>query len=114
IEMGFQQHEIHEAAYRWQKRVEAGEAVVVGVNRFVEEQDVKPPLLRVDESLHRARVERLAAIRKRRSAAAVDAALASLRDAARGAANLMPPVLHAVECDATLGEISDVLRVEFG
>jgi methylmalonyl-CoA mutase N-terminal domain/subunit len=114
IEMGFQQHEIHEAAYRWQKRVESGDAVVIGVNRFVEERDVKPPLLRVDESLHRARVERLAAVRARRSAAAFEAALASLRDAARGSANLMPAVLAAVEGDATLGEISDVLRVEFG
>jgi methylmalonyl-CoA mutase N-terminal domain/subunit len=114
IEMGFQQHEIHEAAYRWQKQVESGEAVVVGVNRFVEDADVKPPLLRVDESLSRARTERLAAFRARRSTAAVEGALDSLRAAARGTDNLMPRILAAVESDATLGEISDVLCIEFG
>jgi len=114
IELGFQQREIHEAAYSWQRRVESGDATVVGVNRFVEKEEVRPPVLRVDEDLHRKRQERLQALRARRDDAAVAAALASIEEAARGDANLMPRILDAVECDVTLGEISDRLREVFG
>jgi methylmalonyl-CoA mutase N-terminal domain/subunit len=114
IELGFQSREIHEAAYAWQKRVERGEAVVVGVNRYVQEQPVRPDVLRVDERLAQARGERLAALRRRRDGTAVDRALAALSDAARSSDNLMPRILDAVECDATLGEIADALRAVFG
>ena len=88
---GFQQREIHDAAYAWQKRVESGDAVVVGVNRFVEGEEARPPLLRVDEALQRARAEKLRALRARRDGAAAERALAAVEEAARGDANLMPP-----------------------
>ena len=114
IESGFQQREIHEAAYRWQKQVETGDAVVVGVNRFTASDAVKPPLSKVDASAESARRERLAALRRRRDAKAVDAALRRVDDAARTDANLMPPILAAVESHATLGEIADRLRAVFG
>ncbi len=116
IEQGFQQREIHEAAYRRQKQVEAGEEVVVGVNRFQESgQDrPKPPVLKVDEALQARRAENLGALKERRDQEAVDAALGELEQAAGGDDNLMPPILRAVECYATLGEISDRLRKVFG
>jgi methylmalonyl-CoA mutase N-terminal domain/subunit len=114
IELGFQQREIHNAAYAWQRRVESGDAVVVGVNEFVEEDAARPELLRVDEALQRKRAEKLRALRASRDAGAVERALADIEAAARGDANLMPPILTAVECDATLGEISNALRRVFG
>jgi len=114
IERGFQQREIHEAAYRWQKQVETGDAVVVGVNRFTSSDSIKPPILKVDASAEGARRERLAALRLRRDAKAVEAALLRVDEAARTDANLMPPILTAVESYATLGEIADRLRAVFG
>ncbi len=111
---GFQQREIHEAAYRWQRQVETGDAVVVGVNRFTSSDAVKPPILKVDASAESARRERLIALRRRRDAKAVEAALSRVDEAARGDANLMPPILTAVEADATLGGIADRLRAVFG
>jgi methylmalonyl-CoA mutase N-terminal domain/subunit len=114
IEIGFQQREIHEAAYAWQKRVESGDAVVVGVNRFVSGEAERPPLLRVDEALQRRATERLEALRARRDAAAVANALGAIERAARGDENLVPHILRAVEAHATLGEISDRLRGVFG
>jgi methylmalonyl-CoA mutase N-terminal domain/subunit len=114
IERGFQQREIHDAAYAWQKRVEAADAVVVGVNRYVEGQEVHPPVLKVDEELERKAAQRLQALRSRRDAAAVDKALYAVEEAARGDANLIPPILNAVERHATLGEVSDRMRKVFG
>ncbi|MBZ5641066.1 MAG: methylmalonyl-CoA mutase [Acidobacteriia bacterium] len=114
IEMGFQQREIHEAAYRWQKRVESGDVVVVGVNRFAEGEAARPPVLRVDETLRRERAERLGALRARRDAASAAEALLGVESAAGSGANLLPPILGAVERLATLGEISDRLRAVLG
>ncbi|HEX5042572.1 MAG TPA: methylmalonyl-CoA mutase family protein [Candidatus Polarisedimenticolaceae bacterium] len=114
IERGFQQREIHEAAFRWQRAVESGEATVVGVNRFLEGDEARPPVLRVDETLQARRSERLAAIRARRDRAEVESALRRVHDAAGSEANLLPPILEAVEAEATLGEIADRLRVVFG
>jgi methylmalonyl-CoA mutase N-terminal domain/subunit len=114
IETGFQQREIHDSAYAWQRRVEKGDAVVVGVNRFVEQEESKPELLRIDESLQQKRSEKLKALRARRDSAAVEKALSDIGSAASGDANLMPPILAAVESHATLGEISDALRAVFG
>ena len=114
IEHGFQQREIHDAAYRWQKAVESGESIVVGVNEFVQEDNVRPEILHVDEALRERRSARLAALRERRDGAAVEGALAGLERAARDGDNVMPPILAAVEAYATLGEISDRLRTVFG
>jgi len=114
IERGFQQREIHEAAYRWQKKVDTGEAVVVGVNRFVNENELRPEVLTVDPGLERTRAERLTKLRRTRDGAAADRVLAALERTARGTANLMPPILDAVEARCTLGEIADRLRSVFG
>ncbi len=114
LERGFQQREIHEAAYRWQKKVESGDAVVVGVNRFTIQDDVKPAVLRVDPGLEHERRERLAQRRKARSVPAAEAALTAVERAARGSDNVMPAILTAVEAEATLGEIADRMRAVFG
>ena len=114
IETGFQQREIHNAAYAWQKRVESGDAVVVGVNRYVDREQARPPLLRVDETLQRTRAEKLQALRARRNDDDVRRALAAVEEAARGESNLMPRILDAVEHRVTLGEIADALRKVYG
>ncbi|HZN55263.1 MAG TPA: methylmalonyl-CoA mutase family protein [Candidatus Polarisedimenticolaceae bacterium] len=114
IERGFPQREIHEAAYRWQKQVESGDAVVVGVNRFTDAEAPPPSVLKVDPSADASRRERLARFRSGRDGAAVATALAHVDAAARGTDNLMPPILAAVEARATLGEIADALRSVFG
>jgi len=111
---GFQQREIHEAAYRWQKRVESRDAIVVGVNAFTGSDHPKPAVLRVDAGLERERRERLAQRRKARNAAGVETSLAAVERAARGSDNLMPAILAAVEAEATLGEIADRMRAVFG
>ncbi|MDX1389485.1 MAG: methylmalonyl-CoA mutase family protein, partial [Acidobacteriota bacterium] len=114
IEKGFQQREIHEAAYRWQKRVEAGDAVVVGVNRFHDGTTPPTSVFRVDETLQRSRAERLRLLRERRDDANVTRALDDVEAAARSDDNLMPAILAAVEAYATVGEISDRMRAVFG
>jgi len=114
IELGFQQREIHESAYRWQRKVDAGEEVVVGVNRFTNENELRPEVLRIDTRAERERAERLARLRSDRDDGAVTGALDALDEAARGESNLMPRILTAVEARATLGEISDRLRGVFG
>ena len=114
IEQGFQQREIHESAYAWQRRVESQEEVVIGVNRFVEEQEVPPPVLRIDEKLQQKAAEQLRALRARRNEAQATAALDTVERAARSDTNVVPPILDAVEAYATLGEITDRLRRVFG
>jgi methylmalonyl-CoA mutase N-terminal domain/subunit len=114
IERGFPQREIHESAYRIQRAIESGEQVVVGVNRYRAEQEAPIPVFRVDERVEREQVERLRAVRARRDAETVDAALAALETAARGADNLVPPILAAVEAYASIGEICRTLVGVFG
>ena len=84
IEAGYQQRHIQDAAYRVQREVEAGERVVVGVNRFSDDEFVRPPLQRIDPALEREQVERISVLRATRDAAAWAAALARLEQAARG------------------------------
>ncbi|MCA1643592.1 MAG: methylmalonyl-CoA mutase family protein [Acidobacteria bacterium] len=114
IELGYVQREIQEAAYRFQRAVESGDSVVVGVNRFQTEEASAPPTLRVDPSVERAQIERVRALRARRDAAATETALARLEEAARGTENLLPRILAAVESLATVGEISHRLRRVWG
>jgi methylmalonyl-CoA mutase N-terminal domain/subunit len=114
IERGFPQREIHEAAYRTQRAIESGEQVVVGVNRFRAEHEAPIPVFHVDEQVEREQVERLRAVRERRDAGVVAAALAALEAAARGGDNLVPPVLAAVEAYASIGEICRTLVGVFG
>jgi methylmalonyl-CoA mutase N-terminal domain/subunit len=113
IEAGFPQTEIAAASYRYQREVEAGERVVVGVNRF--QSDEQPiELLQIDETAGRHQEEKLAALRKRRSQAEVARTLDALRRGAEGSENTMPLILDAVKAYATLGEICDAFRDVFG
>jgi methylmalonyl-CoA mutase N-terminal domain/subunit len=114
IETGFVQGEIQRAAYEYQLAVERDERVVVGVNRFTTEEQRPISLLRVDPEIERAQVERVQALRARRNAEAVNAALAEVERRARTEENLLPAILAAVESYATVGEISDALRRVFG
>jgi methylmalonyl-CoA mutase N-terminal domain/subunit len=114
IEHGFQQREIHEAAYRTQRAIEAGTQVVVGVNKFRREQEVPIPTFRADPAVQQEQVARVVAVRARRDAARVRRALTALGEAARGRDNLMPPIVEAVEAYATLGEIASALVAVFG
>ncbi len=114
IEQGYVQREIQNAAYTYQRAVDAGEAIVVGVNAFSADQEVAVPLERSDETLEARQVERVRALRLARNPATHTAALGHVEAAARNGANLMPHILHAVESNATVGEIADTLREVFG
>ena len=114
IEAGFMQGEIEQAAYAYAKAVDDGEKVLVGVNRFTDD-DVEPTeVFPIDPALQRSQVERTRSVRAGRDQVEVDAALDDVRNAARGSENLLVPMRRALRAMATLGEVSDVLRQEFG
>ena len=114
VEQGFTQHEIEEAAYAFERQVESGERVVVGVNRFVEHDDEGIELHRLDPESEQRQVERTRRLRAERDAGAAEAALARVREAARGDANLLHPMREALAAHGTVGEICNALREEFG
>ncbi|HXI30175.1 MAG TPA: methylmalonyl-CoA mutase family protein [Vicinamibacterales bacterium] len=115
IEGGLIQREIQESAYRAQLAVDAGTATVVGVNRFTEDGGGSAiDTLAIDPAIEPRQVERVRAVRAGRSAAAAQAALTAVQQAARDGANLVPPIVAAVEAQATVGEIADAMRVVFG
>ncbi len=114
IEQGYVQQEIQDSAYAWQMTVEKNERVVVGLNKFQVKEGAPKGLLRVDPIVGEKQCAKLAATKAKRDNAAVAAALETLKKAATGTDNLMPPILAAVKTYATLGEICDVLRGVFG
>ena len=114
VEEQYPQKEIGESAYRYQREVEQGERIIVGVNGFKAEKDAPIQILKIDEAVTRLQTDRLQAVRHARDAAAVAAALAKVEAAARGTDNLVPPVLEAVKAYATLGEVCDVFRKVWG
>jgi methylmalonyl-CoA mutase N-terminal domain/subunit len=114
IEAGYMQDEIEQSAYTYAREVESGSKVIVGVNKYGEGGKEPAEVFPVDPSLERQQVERVRRTRAERDQAAVDAALAELAAAARGSANLLVPMKEALRARATLGEVSDVLRAEFG
>ncbi len=114
VENGFPQREIAESAYRFQREIESGERTVVGVNALRESDEDPIPTLKIDETVARAQLDRLRAIKSARSEAKAKETLARVERAARDGANVMPPMIEAVKAYATLGEISDVLRKVFG
>jgi methylmalonyl-CoA mutase N-terminal domain/subunit len=114
IEAGFMQEEIEKASYEWTRAVDKVEKVIVGVNRYADQASVPEEIFNIDPALERAQAERLADLRSRRDNAAVKAALEDLGAAARGTQNLLHPMREALSRLATLGEVSDVLRQEFG
>jgi methylmalonyl-CoA mutase N-terminal domain/subunit len=115
IERNFFQREIAEASFRYQSEVESGRRVIVGVNRYVLEEERPIPILKIDPALERKQVERLQSVRARRDAAAVEARLADLKEAAaREEVNLMPVIIDAARDYVTLGEMCDTLRAVWG
>ena len=114
IEKGFIQREIQDSAYQYQREIERGERVVVGLNRFQVQEEKPKNLLRVDPALRLLQIEELKKMKARRDQRLVAEALAELKKAAAGKDNLMVPILRAVKTYATLGEICDTLREVFG
>ncbi|HEY7724869.1 MAG TPA: methylmalonyl-CoA mutase family protein [Anaeromyxobacteraceae bacterium] len=114
VEEGYPQREIAESAFRFQREIEKGERLVVGVNAFRSEGDEPIKLLKIDETVARAQLERLRAVRAERSEPAVRQGLDGVERACRGGSNVMPPIIEAVKAYATLGEICDVFRKVWG
>ena len=114
IERGFIQREIQDSAYRYQRAVEQGEQIVVGVNEFVVQEETTLRRLKVDLAAQKQQIERLQALRERRDGEKVQSLLTRLRETAQGQENLLPIILECVEAYVTLGEICGVLREVFG
>ena len=114
IETGYQQREIHDAAFRYQRAIETKQQIIVGVNDFTVEEDHHDELLKVDLALEERQKERVAGVRAERNQAAAQAACDRVGQVARDGGNLMPAIIDAVRAYVTLGEISDALRNEFG
>lgn len=114
VECGFIEDEIQDSAYRFQKAVEAGTQVIVGVNRFQVQEKLPSGLLRVNPAVREAQMKKLEKLRAQRDSDAVKSALAKLKSVAEGTDNLMIPILDAVKKRVTLGEICGVLREVLG
>jgi methylmalonyl-CoA mutase N-terminal domain/subunit len=114
VEQGFVQDEIEQAAFRHQQEVESGERVIVGVNRFQDEEEEPIELHRLDPEAERRQLERTARVRAERNADAARAALERVREAAHGTENMLPPLREALRARCTIGEICNVLRDEWG
>jgi methylmalonyl-CoA mutase N-terminal domain/subunit len=115
VESGWMAEQIGESSYRAQQAIERGEASIIGVNAFVETTDAPPmPIQRIEAASEHAQVERLQAFRAQRDTARLDAAMIAIHAAAEGTANLMPPLIEAVDAGATVGEIAGLLRSVFG
>jgi len=114
IERGFQQREIQEAAYRFQREIEDRERIIVGVNQFTVPEETRPEVLRVDPEIGRRQAEKLRALRAGRDNERVGILVRDLERAAAGTENLMPLIVDCVESRVTLGEISHALRRVWG
>jgi methylmalonyl-CoA mutase N-terminal domain/subunit len=114
IERGFVQREIEEAAFRYNEQVETGERVIVGVNKYIEDESESIELHRLDPAAEKRQLERTARVRADRDTEVATTALDAVRQAARGDANLLPPIREGLRAGCTVGEICNVLRDEFG
>ncbi|HEU0109529.1 MAG TPA: methylmalonyl-CoA mutase family protein, partial [Flavisolibacter sp.] len=114
IEEGFIQNEIARSAYDYQRNIETGEKIIVGVNKFGIKDEASIPVFRIDDSIREHQVEKLKALKERRNALNVKNCLETIRQKAVANENLMPAVVEAVESNCTLGEIADELRSVFG
>ncbi len=114
IETGFYQSEIARSAYEYQKKVESGEEIVVGVNQFITEEIQEPPIHRVNQKITAEQIERLNILRTNRDHNKVEKSLKSLKSAAEGTENLMPVILECARSYCTIGEICEVLRGVWG
>lgn len=114
IEQGFMQDEIAQSAYAYQRSIESGEKIIVGVNQYQIKEEKKIPVFRVDDSIRDQQIQKLDALKAKRNAEQANQKLAVIRQRAINNENLMPAVIEAVESYCTLGEIADVLRGVFG
>ena len=114
VEKGYIQQEIQDAAYRYQKEIETGDRVIVGVNRFQSKEPPPKGLLKVDPKVREVQIKRIAELKASRSSQGVKASLEELKKVARGEGNLMVPILSCVRAHCTLGEVCDALRSVFG
>jgi methylmalonyl-CoA mutase N-terminal domain/subunit len=114
IESGFMQDEIARSAYEYQRAIESGEKIIVGVNKFTIDKESPIPGFKIDDSIRTLQSEKLQQLRAKRSAEKAENCLKKIALAAKEGTNLMPPVIEAVENYCTLGEIADVLRKVFG
>ena len=114
IEQGFIQNEIAKSAYQYQQKIETGEKIIVGVNKFKNEQNVLPPAFKVDDNIRKLQVDKIKLLKAKRDNAAANNCLALIKEKALNGENLMPSVIEAVEKDCTLGEIANTLREVFG
>jgi methylmalonyl-CoA mutase N-terminal domain/subunit len=115
IESGYFQREIQEAAYDYQRRVETGEETVVGVNKYATDDTERAASLHaVDEAVEDRQRDRLAAVKRDRDVEAVQSALDRVHDAVRADENTVPALIAAVKAEATMGELMDVFRAEYG
>ena len=114
IEQGFMQQEIADSAYEYQRNIETGDQVIVGVNKFQIEEIHDTPVFKIDDSIRQLQAGKIASLKARRDSDAANAALEALDKAAKAGTNIMPIVIDCVEKFCTLGEIADVLRRNFG
>ena len=114
IEQNFMQREIAEASFRYQAEVEAKQRIVVGVNRYQQDDEQPLELLRIDPALEQQQIERVQSIRAGRDSALVEHTLAQLKQAAQGDTNLMEPIMDASRAYTTMGEMCDALREVWG
>jgi methylmalonyl-CoA mutase N-terminal domain/subunit len=114
IESGFFQREISESAYKLQREVETGEKIVVGLNKFVIDEDINLQIMKLDPETEKRQIEKLRKLRKTRNNQKVNAALSELKIQAKKNNNLVPAIIETVKCYATVGEICDVLRSVYG
>jgi methylmalonyl-CoA mutase N-terminal domain/subunit len=114
IEQGFIQNEIARSAYEYQRKIETGEKIIVGVNKFQLKEEASIPLLKIDDSIRDAQVQKIKRLKEARSQEQVTKCLEAIRQKATSGENLMPAVIDAVEANCTLGEIADELRKLFG
>ncbi len=114
IEQGFIQNEIAKSAYVYQQKIETGEKIIVGVNKFLNEETNNIKGLKINDSIRKIQIEKIGLLKKKRDHAKCDQLLQILNDKATGTENLMPTVIEAVENYCTLGEIADTLREVFG
>ena len=114
IERGYIQREISNSAYDYQRAVDSGEQVVIGVNKFIAKDEREPEILEIGMETERKQVESLMRLKRERNNQKVNEVLSRVRDVARSSQNIMPVLIEAVKAYATVGEISDALREVFG
>jgi methylmalonyl-CoA mutase N-terminal domain/subunit len=114
IETGYPQREIAEAAFHFQRQLEQGIKTVVGVNKYSIPEEIPIATLKIDAAIEERQIQRVRKVKRERNSVAVKEALARVAEACRSGENLMEPICEAVRRDATVGEVSDIFRAEFG